>query len=39
MEAALDQVCQRLAPSHCFIDRSHLAVILWLQVTLKEAGL
>jgi len=39
MEAALDQVCQRLAPAHISINRSHLAVILWLQVALKEAGL
>jgi hypothetical protein len=39
MEAALEVACPRLASSFGTIDRSHLAVILWLRVALKEAGL
>ena len=39
LAAALDRVCQSLAPSHGRPDRSHLLVMLWLRVALKEAGL
>lgn len=39
MEAALDRVRQTLPPSLGTVDRSHLIVMLWLQVALKEAGL
>jgi hypothetical protein len=38
MAAALDQACLSLAPSHGRLDRSHLLVMLWLRVALKEAG-
>jgi len=38
MAAALDRACQTLAPSHKRLDPSHLLVLLWLQVALKEAG-
>jgi hypothetical protein len=38
MEAALEAVGQRLAPARGALERSHLAVVLWLQVALKEAG-
>ncbi|MFA4903983.1 MAG: hypothetical protein WC600_14715 [Desulfobaccales bacterium] len=38
MEAALDRVRQTLTPSLGTVDRSHLVVILWLRVALKEAG-
>lgn len=39
MEAALDRVRATLAPAAGLIDRSHLVVMLWLRVALKEAGL
>lgn len=39
MEAALDRVRQTLSPALNLIDRSHLIVMLWLRVALKEAGL
>jgi hypothetical protein len=39
MEAALDRVHQTLAPSLGPVDRSHLIVMLWLRVALKEACL
>ncbi len=39
MEAALDRVRQTLIPSLGPVDRSHLIVLLWLRVALKEAGL
>jgi hypothetical protein len=38
LAAALDRVCQSLAPCHGRPDRSHLLVMLWLRVALKEAG-
>jgi hypothetical protein len=38
MEAALDRVRQTLTPSLGPVDRSHLIVMLWLRVALKEAG-
>jgi hypothetical protein len=38
MAAALDRVCPRLAPCRGTIDRSHLLVVLWLRVALKEAS-
>ncbi|MHB9072240.1 MAG: hypothetical protein ACYC6G_01815 [Desulfobaccales bacterium] len=39
MEAALDRVRQTLTPSIGPVDRSHLIVMLWLRVALKEANL
>jgi hypothetical protein len=39
MEAALDRVRQTLTPSLGSVDRSHLIVMLWLRIALKEAGL
>ncbi|MFZ5448015.1 MAG: hypothetical protein ACOZFS_05195 [Thermodesulfobacteriota bacterium] len=39
MVEALDRASQIFIPSHGRIDRSHLIVILWLRVALKEAGL
>jgi hypothetical protein len=39
MAAALDRACPSLAPSPGRLDRSHLLVMLWLRVALKEAGL
>jgi len=39
MEAALDRVHETLAPALGRLDRSHLIVMLWLRVALKEAGL
>ena len=38
MEATLDRVLQTLSPSFGLVDRSHLIVMLWLRVALKEAG-
>jgi hypothetical protein len=38
MEAALDRVCQTLPPAPDRINRSHLVVMLWVKVALKEAG-
>ncbi len=38
MEAALDSVRQILSPALDLIDRSHLIVVLWVRVALKEAG-
>lgn len=38
MEAALDRVRRTLSPAPGLIDRSHLVVMLWLRVALKEAG-
>ncbi len=38
LTAALDRVCLSLAPSHGRLDRSHLLVMLWLRVALKEAS-
>ena len=37
--AALDRACLSLRPSHGRIDQSHLVVMLWLRMALKEAGL
>ena len=39
MEAALERVRQTLSPEPDRIDRSHLIVMLWVKVALKEAGL
>jgi hypothetical protein len=39
MEASLDRVRQTVALAPGLIDRSHLVVMLWLRVALKEAGL
>ena len=36
--AGLDRLCLTLKPSQGRIDRSHLVVMLWLWVALKEAG-
>jgi hypothetical protein len=38
MEAALDRGRRTLSPAPGLIDRSHLVVMLWLRVALKEAG-
>ena len=38
METALDRVRQTLSPVPGRIDRSHLIVMLWLRIALKEAG-
>jgi hypothetical protein len=39
MAATLDRACLTLRPSHGRIDQSHLIVMLWLRMALKEAGL
>ena len=39
MAAALDRACLSFRPSHARIDQSHLIVMLWLRIALKEAGL
>lgn len=39
MAAALDRACLSLAPSQGRLDRSHLLVMLWLHVALKQASL
>ncbi|MGA9755172.1 MAG: hypothetical protein WBV23_08500 [Desulfobaccales bacterium] len=38
LAAGLEQLCRSLQPSHGRLDRSHLMVMLWLRVALKEAG-
>jgi hypothetical protein len=39
LAAALDQAALRLHSSHGSLDHSHLIVMLWLQIALKEAAL
>jgi len=38
MAAALERACLSLAPSPARLDRSHVLVLLWLQVALRESG-
>jgi hypothetical protein len=38
MAAALDRACLTFRPSHGRIDQSHLIVMLWLRIALKESG-
>ncbi len=39
LAAELERACLTLRPAHGHIDQSHLIVMLWLRMALKEAGL